>query len=147
MAFRASNIIPQTAYSEAKGLALKIKTVVQGWSTKFTSSGGNANEIYAVLEQLRSYKARLDTIKGAPGIAAYAISQESDANYDVVTEFNTLVAALNTAITWLEENIPVYNGYDLMFQRVAGALVPRTFTAVSLSVLITRLDAIYNQVS
>lgn len=146
MPFRASNQIPSKGYDEAKAEALRTRRTAEQYAATFAASG-NADQIYGLLRLLAQHRARLQEIAAIPGLADYARAQEADAAYDVAAEFVSVIAAVESTITWMQAAIPVSAGYEQMYSRPNGIdLVPRVFTSAALAPLITRLQAIASAV-
>ena len=143
MAFRASNIIPATQYDKAKATVIQIKRLVVDRSATFTS-GATASEVFSLIDNLSALAKRLDQVKQTPGIAAYATIQEDDATYDVVAEFNTMIAAVDAVITDVVAVLPKDSNGWLLVNKINpdGSLVPRNFTGAQLANIRALLDAV-----
>ena len=103
----------------------------------------------SVAGNLKSFRDQLNAIKSVSGIADYARSQESDQGYDVATEFNGVISAIDSVIAELVTSIPKdASGYLLVYKiNVDGSLEPRAFTGANLSTIRSRLHTIETSVS
>ena len=143
MAFKASNILPQSAYNRARNAALNLRQYCQAKSAVIQTSGMNGNDLLGILETLKQASIDFATLKATPGIAQYAKDQENDQAYDVATEFNTLESLVNTAVINLAASLPVdSNGYLLLLKLQDSVKDWRAFTPVQLAGIKSDLDAI-----
>lgn len=143
MAFRADNTIPNRALQRAKAICRTVKVRAQAASSLF-ASGADAQEVLAILGALSRFNVELATLKTTPGLAQYAKDQENDQNYDVVAEFNAVLAALDDFVSTVLSNFPADgSGYALAFKfDASGTLIYRTFTAAQLATITSKLDAV-----
>lgn len=143
MAFRASNILPDKGLDRAKSIANTLKGVAQRYATQF-SSGGDTDDIFQVTDALRQAKIGLNAVRGISGISAHAIEQENDASYDVVVEFNALVATIDGAVAEIVATFPVDGSGFLLGHTMDadGQRVPRVFSSGALSGLVVELNAV-----
>lgn len=149
MAFLASNLIPQSAYQQAKQTALNLRTLAVEAIT-LTAAGSDAERLLGLLVRLRATQSALTQLATTPGIAAYAQEQEGDAQYDVAAEFTAMLATLDDTADWIAAAMPKDgSGYLLLWTLDVdtGNRVPRTFTGTQLATLGTKLQSIVNAVS
>jgi hypothetical protein len=146
MAFRASNLLPQKGYDEARQIAGNIKRVVDE-NIAGIASGTTSSVILDTLWFFVKNSNRLVTLSTIPGIADYAIEQENDPAYDVAVEFAALLAVIDDAEAWIRAALPV-DGDDYLLINTLGetALVPRAFTSQQVAGLIVKLQAISDQI-
>ncbi len=135
MAFKASNVIPDKAFTDAKSIAVSVKRTAQRSATDFTSIGGDSNDIFGLLSSLLNNRERLFDLRDTPGLGAYAQEQESDGTYDVVAEFNAMIALIDATTDALIAAIPKDGSGYLLMETInaEGSRVPRTFTVGNLS--------------
>lgn len=146
MAFRASNTVPVQAYERAKNTASRIKNQQLSIISKI-SGGANADVVIDILRHLVSVRAELEAFKAVPNLAAYAKAQESDDQYDVVVEFNALIAAIQDAEDWIKLALPVdQNGFLLIYKLINNQLDPRQFTSTQIGPLVIKLQTIVDAV-
>ncbi len=143
MAFRATNIIPSDQYERAKQLAVQLQRLAQNRSASF-ASGASALEVLALVDNLNALKVGLNSAKSVPGIAAHATAQEDDPAYDVVAEFNTMIAAADAVVAEVVTTLPTDGNEWLLINKINadGSLIPRNFTGAQLASIRTLLDAI-----
>lgn len=125
MAFLASNPLLAEAYKNVKNTAFQVKIYCESRSLLF-ANGGTESEILATVDNLNSMKAIIQNNATAPGLAEYAKIQEDDPLYDVVAEYLAMIAAIDSVLTYITNNIPA----------------PRTFTAIQLEALKSNIDAV-----
>lgn len=143
MAFKASNQLAPAALSEAKTLALRIKSRCEAAALTWETSGANVNDIMGVLQQLKQMDDRFSVLLATPGLAAFAVEYENSPGYDVVAEFQALRSAMQTAYTSLLAAVPTDGTYALIYTIDANSnLIPRQFSAASLAPHIANFDAI-----
>lgn len=143
MAFKASNLIPENAFNNARSVAINLKRYCEVKVSIIQTSGMNANDLLGVLSTLKQASIDLAALKVTPGIVQYAKDQENDQNYDVVAEFNALESLVNSSVTNLAMSFPVDgNGYLLLLKLLGSDKDWRTFTPIQLSSLQTDLNSI-----
>ena len=144
MVIRATNDSPVGVYAATKQFIGQIKTVANNYATQFAVSGGDAEEVLLVLDRLNTGIERLNSVKNVGGIAAYAREQENNQGYDVVAEFNSLIALLEAARATIVTTLPEStNGFTEVFSLNSdGTKTYRTFTVPQLSSLTTDLQNI-----
>ena len=143
MAFRASSLIPETALKTAKGRALAIKVFAVAKSTELVTATKSV-DILGIADSIANFVSELNTIKSTPGLAEYAKDQENDQSYDVVAEFNALVASLDAVISTVKSTFPVDSGGFLLSEtfNADGTRTPRTFTASQVATIKADLDTV-----
>ncbi len=148
MAFLASNITPQLGYVEAKNIANFLKNYCSSRSTQFQLDT-NADVILVTFHDLRRRKDELISIRSIPGIAQYAKDQEDDPAYDVVVEFDALIAAVEAVMSSIKTTFPTdVDGYLLEKQfNAQGTYDFQQFTGAQLATLRGLLDAVNAQVA
>lgn len=147
MTFKASNILPQRGYDEARNIARNIKRVSNQYISSM-SSGSTSNEILDALWFLNTNSDRMNSLKTIPGIGDYAKAQEDDPAYDVVAEFNALIALVDDAETWIRTTLPTDGDDYLLINKLnEDSLIPRDFTSGQVAPLVTKLQAISDQIS
>lgn len=147
MAFLASNVLPEQGYSRARQLALQAQSYCQARAAQFASTT-NADVILGTFIDLKRWHDELNTIKTIPGIAQYARDQENDQAYDVVSEFQALIDALNAALTNIFTTFPKDgNGYLIEKKLlVDGTYEFNTFSPAQLATLVGLLGAVSSAV-
>jgi glycine/serine hydroxymethyltransferase len=148
MAFKATNLLPVIALQDAKRIAVQSKNYAAARASSW-ASGANADEIIDTLAVFKTNRDRLQEVAATPGIVQYARDQESDQAYDVVGEFNALVAAIDAFIAGVIAAIPTQNpdNYALLWVvENDGTTTARNFSGAQLASVITLLQAIDNAV-
>ena len=145
MAFRATNIIPSTAYRQAKSTATRLKADCQRISLEF-ASGADSGVVLRALELFKSFRRELNDIKATPGIGDYAKGkgQENDPTYDAAAEFTTLLSLLDVAIGSIVSGVPKDSNSYLLIETMdaAGVRTDRNFSGAALSGIRADIDAV-----
>ena len=145
MAFRATNVLPSDALQEIKRISTHLRNFclarVAAWAT-----GANADDILGTVDQIRNHRDRIMQLASTPGLVAYAVAQENDVAYDVVTEAQNMIAAFNGFIATVASLVPTDGtGYILMYTVDSDMTrIPRSFPNVA--PLITDLQAIVDAI-
>jgi len=93
------------ALRNAINTAVACKNQHQQFAQKLAGSI-SANDALQFANFLRTIIPQLQQCAAVPGIQAFAQAQYSDSTYDVGTEFTTMMSAIQSVLTWLENNIP-----------------------------------------
>ena len=143
MGFRATTFTPDKAYTEAKKWAVQLKHFGTSRSAQW-AGGADAEMVRSVLRDLRSFKERFTQLAAVPGIVAWAKAQEDDPAYDVVSEFNAMLAAIDASIVQIVGQVPEdASCYMQMYTLNAdGSETPRTFPGGALGGIRGTFDAI-----
>lgn len=143
MAFIASQITLRQGLEAAMSQALAAKNIAQA-TVSDLSSTRDANYIFARVDDFRGRLAALQSAAAIPGMAAYAQQQLNNGTYDVVTEFNTMISALQAVIAWVVNNFPKeVDGFlkDTTAINADGSRTAASFTSVQTAGWITQLNA------
>lgn len=120
-----------------------LKTRLGSLNTKMAAGDVGAAYVLGIYTRLAGVQASLNTAKATPGIAAYAQTQKDDGTLDVVAEFNSVLAAIAGAITWIETSFPTSTEDWLQSQKMeSGSITERQFTPAQTSGLRAALAAI-----
>jgi hypothetical protein len=148
MAFRATNSVPEGGLNNAKRLAVSIKNTAITRAA-FYASGADSDNILALADEMRRYSIALTAIKSIPGIGQYARDQEGDANYDIVAEFNALIAGVDAVVSQIVSTFPVDSSGFLLSHTIAGdgQRSARNFPSAALSGLVAVLNNLNSIIS
>ena len=143
MSVLASNQIPADAYAEFKRICVRIDGRCAEW-TALVSANIDADTVWGWYRELNWAWTRLNEIAAVPGIAEYAVAQEGDPTYDIVTEFGALMTQLGAAKDWLYAAIPRdVDGWVLTHKSTPeGEMVARVYTPAESVYFVPYLDAI-----
>ena len=135
MAFKTQRT-PAEALRDAKTLAATVKAHVQSRLTLFSSTV-NRELVLDLVQVLRNWRLEFEAIAAIPGIAQYARDQFDDQEYDIVTEFQAMVGAMDDVISNITSTFPKSDSGEVEARVLNsdGTLSPRTFTASQLSTL------------
>lgn len=142
MAFRATNVLPEVGYRQARGVAANLKNYVINRSTQFQSET-NRDVVLVTMQDIRRAKVDLQQAASVPGIVQYSRDQEDDNTYDLVSEFTALISLIDAAIDNVTATFPTQNGF-LLEKKFApdGTYTFGAFTGAQLASLRTALNAI-----
>jgi len=99
------------------------------------------------LAKLTQASADFNEIAAIPGIAEYAISQEDDPLYDVVAEFQALVAVIGIAVAALAAAFPRdVDGKLLIATMPTDSIVYDVYGPAALAFLVSDLTDIDNAI-
>ena len=130
-------------------VALGAKNIAQ-MTVSDLASTRDANYIFARLDDFRGRLSQLQSYAAIPGMAAYAQQQLNTPTYDVVTEFNNMIAALQAVIAWVVNNFPKeVDGFlkDTTTINADGSRTAATFTSAQTSGWVTQLNAFIATIS
>lgn len=147
MSFKATNVLPESGYRNAKILAVNVKGYCVNASLSLQTDT-NADQVIVIFHDCRRFKADFDSIKLIPGIAQYAKDQEQDQGYDVTAEFVALISAIEAVMAEIKNTFPVdADGYLLEKKLNAqGTYNFRQFTPTQTATLRSLLAAVANEV-
>ena len=143
MAFRATNILPETGYDQVKKVATQLKRFSENRSADLTG-GGNSDQLLGTVDTMLVFKEQFGSLASIPGIGDYAKEQEDDPAYDVAAEFLAMIALVDAVITTVTTGFPV-DGSDFLLAYTFnpdGSQLPRTFTSGQTAGVVTALDAV-----
>ena len=126
-----------------EGNFARIKGLCDQYAGKW-ASGGDADEVEDLLNELRKNKAAIVALSGTPGLIAWAREVYNDPSYNVGPGATDTLTLVDAAITTLEGLTPVdANGWLLRQKRaVDGTLAPRTANAAAFAPAVTALQAV-----
>lgn len=109
-----------------------------------TASDTRADIIISYATRLADIRDRLAASSGVSGIAAYAQAQIDDDQIDIVTEFQNMIDAIDTTVTWIVANFPK-DGSDYLLEKkfnANGRTTARLLTVAQLATLRTLVSSI-----
>ncbi len=147
MAFKASNIVPASAYNTVKHMAVRLKADCQSFVATLQAGNADYDLLRNIYLNLKLAKAKFDSLKATPGIAAYAQSQESDGAYDVAAEFNSMIAAIDAATGWMDANVPTnVTAKTPADWSHSASMISNNFTPSATAPLRTALNAVVAEI-
>lgn len=148
MAFRASNVIPQTAYQTVKGAAVQLRLNVQAMVAHLAVNDATYDYLRGVYQTLKRANDQFTTLRSTPGLADYAKAQEDDPTYDVAAEFVAMQNTIASTLTWMEANVPLSVTLRPMSEwNDSGSLVATSFTPAQTAQLRTYLNEVVASVA
>jgi len=128
MAFPATNSSQAVALEKAQELAGLIKERSTNYVSAMQADDVSANVVLEIYRQCINANEEFNEIKATPGIAAYAQEQFEDIGLDIVAEFNTMIAAIDSVVSWISTNFPDDGTYILKDILTPTGVSVRTFT-------------------
>ena len=128
MVFRASNVVPQVAYQTVKGAAVQLKLNIDAIVSTLAASNASYDYLRGVYQTLERANTQFNALEATPGLADYAKIQENDPAYDVAAEFIAMQGAITTAITWMQNNVPLTVDVKPVANWGDGNLISTEFT-------------------
>lgn len=143
MAFRASIATQESGLQQAMSNALWIRSVCTTYANQLAAGSVTSDDVFRIADDLARAISGFQGVAAIPGIGAYAQAQFNDATYDVVPEFNNMVAAIQAALTWIVTNFPKdTQGFAQAYTLAAnGSRTPAAFTSAQTAGLATALQA------
>ena len=139
MAFPSSNNFSVSRTLEA---IQNLASGIRNQSLGMMSGSKSGEQLLTYLEGLREAKALFDQWKTAPGLAQYAKDQFDDQAFDIVAEFNTMLAALQDVLDDIVTTFPASGGYIQREQLDAqGNITDRSFTSGQLTAMRVKIQA------
>jgi hypothetical protein len=106
MAFRATNVLPSTAYDLVRRAAVQLRVNLQAINVRLAAEAADYDYLKSIYRTLDRADDQFNTLKTTPGLEQYAKDLEVDQAYDVVAEFSAMQASIGAAKTWMEGNVP-----------------------------------------
>lgn len=147
MAFKASTVIPQTAYQQTKAAAMQLKFNLQAHIAQLATQNATYEFLRDIYRTLTRAHGQLTTLSTTPGLADYAVIQESDTNYDVVAEFVAMLAAIEAARQWMVANVPLAVTVKPVADWADSDIIATTFTPAQTAGFRTVLDGVVSVIS
>ena len=101
-----------------------------------------SNQVFQMIDNLRSWVAYFNQVAAIPGIAAYAQAQYDNTGLDIVAEFTTMVNNIQACVDWVVANFPSDAGGFIEAYKLNadGSRTPATFTSAQTAGLTTALN-------
>jgi len=112
--------------------------------TKLQQATSDALTALAVIQHFGSVVSILTGLSVTPGIVQYAKNEASDQAYDIVAEFQTILAAMISARDTLIGMFPKDGNGFLLYQTLNadGTVATRTFTTAQLAPAVAIIDGV-----
>ena len=148
MAFRATQATQAQGLLTAMQQAAWIKQQAQGAVTMLASNV-TANQVFQIVDNLRSPLQIFAQVAAIPGITAYAQAQFNDPTYDVATEFTGMVNAVSAVVSWVVTNFPKDSGGFAQAYTLAadGSRTAAVFTPAQTTGLTTAINAVISSIA
>jgi hypothetical protein len=137
------------AWGLARALARDVKVTAQGVRNDSASGILKTSQIFQLTTLLADAKDRLNVIKAMTGMGPYAQEQVGDSGINIATEFNSMISAMDSVVSWVSTNFPKDGSNFLLGWTMspAGRLVDRVFSAAATAGFRTELDALTSSIS
>lgn len=148
MPFRAKDVIPQRGYGNARSAGISLQNRADDRITVWSAGGTDSEDLRRFIKDLVAYRSEFAAAVLVNGINQYARDQESQPSYNFVNETNALIVEVDALMALLIALIPVDGGgFELLYTRdAAGVETPRTFSAGSMTAIITQLGVVSAEV-
>lgn len=148
MAFRASNVIPQKGYDDARLKADALKKYAGDLKALSLAGPVSANQVIDFYLNLIAADTTFAAVAAIPGMVAYARDQEDDPTYDVAAEFTAMRSQVQACRDWIIANFPTGAGSRILKdQLTTTGIVVRTFATAELAGLRTQIDLLTATIS
>ena len=104
--FRATNQLAIDEYKKIKAIMAVVKIAIGKDIAEMASEPVGLKELRSYKDRLTNTVGRLTTARNFPGVQQAARDAEEDQAYDFLDACDTLIGALNGAISWMGTNIP-----------------------------------------
>lgn len=142
MAFPTTSALAKTL-AEALALAGNIKEKAQLVHDRSNTGLMKARLVLDFSEYLANALDQFTAARDTPGIGAYAQAQLNDVGLDIAVEFNTMIGAVQSTISWIVTNVPQSGGYVQRETLGAdGRVTQRVLTAAQTAGFRTELQAL-----
>ncbi len=100
--------------------------------------------VHNLVQNIKNTRAVLVAARDTPGMRAYVRDQLNDPAFNLTTQTNAIVAAIDNTLVWVAANIPTdASGWMLLWKMEAdGGITTRSFTPTQTAGLRTELDAL-----
>lgn len=146
MAFRASNVLPSTAYDIVRRAAVQLKINLQGINVRLSSTDADYDFLREIFRTLERADNQFNTLKTTTGLADYARDQEVDPTYNVVAEFTSMQSTITASMDWIIANVPTNVTAKTPDNWGDGTLISDTFTPAQTSGLRTQLSSVITEI-
>jgi hypothetical protein len=147
----SSSLTLEDALKSLRDKALSVKTTSTNIRAQSLAGGTPYSSILNYMTALRGYKAQMASLYNITGLSAYAQEQLGNgfSSINVVTEYNTMIATLDSTVQWIAANLNKDgSNYALAVQIAAdGVLTERTYGSGALAGLRTQIDALLATIS
>lgn len=149
MAFPASQLRLAPVLDQIAGVMSGLRGYALVTASSMGAGNVAANVILEAWFNLKAQKARLQSLGATPGIAAFAQEQYNNANLNIVTEFNSVIAAIDNVTANIEGTFPKdASGFLLAAQFGGdGTISYRQFTPAQLATLAGLLNTLAGTIS
>lgn len=138
MAFRA---VKADTYNSVRSRATTFKKLATDTKNLMAAGNVSASVIRQLLEACLAAKTEFTAAASVSGIVAYVQAQEGDPTYNVATEFNAMLSAIDGIIDEIVSIVPTgTGGYVLMEKWEASGVSSRQVTPAQTATLRDRLD-------
>lgn len=140
MAYPTGNL--SVTLDEIDRILSNVKAYCLSCRNKSAAQDITSTNIFDVFSRLKSDRARLEVLRVAPGLGAYAQSQKNNASLNIATEFTAVLNAIDGVTAWITTNFPVSSTFLLAQTLGANGPVDRLFTTAATAGFRTALDSL-----
>jgi len=148
MAFRATNIAADDAYTTIKRTGKNLRTTLVSEIARMAAGPTDFDQLKELVLFMVNVNAQINTLKTTPGLAAHAKLVENDPAYDAPTEFNVMLSAITSAMAWMQANMPTNITAKQPSQWSSqSSMIATTFSAAQTAGLRAELQAVVDTIS
>jgi hypothetical protein len=130
-------------WERALSLSARVKMSAQQIRAVSLNNTLTGQQVIEFSAYLADAKTKFQAVAATPGIAAFAQEQISDPAFNVATEFQAMVAGIDSTVAWIAANMPAASGYlQVITLNANGTYTWRVFTAAATAGFRTQLDAL-----
>lgn len=146
MAFKASNILPVTSYEGLKRRITILKSQLEAANADMLAGPIDYEFIHILYSGISGISIYLDEVKSTPGLSQHAKDQENDQDYNVVAEFVSLESSVDSALLWMQNNIPLSVTLTPIQSWSTQSRISNTFNTAQTAALRSQIQAIINSI-
>jgi hypothetical protein len=137
----------QKIWVQLSSRAKSLKTQCTNFNAASLSGPVSASAVEGVFIGMGDFRAYASSVVATEGLAEYVQEQYTDQQINIATEYNAMIAAIDSSLSWMVTNIPQSGGYVQLDQWASnGTITRRTFSTVSLAGLRTIVQSVANTI-
>lgn len=149
MAFAATTVVTQQAFTEMRQLCVTSKAYLQNRRALLVQATVLASVLLELVNHFRTMVLRLNELAATPGLAAYAKDQVDNQAYDIAAEYVVMRDSMIAARDGIAAALPKDGSGFLLYQTMAadGLISIRAFSAAQVASAVVMVDAVIANIS
>lgn len=137
------------AWRLIRGAAINAKRYAQAYSAELSAGDAILERVFEMYRNLYNIRQQIEAEKTITGLVEYVQIVRNDPAYDVLTDINAMTSAMQSALTWIDNNAAglSLNGDTALNFLDSGSVVANRFTPTQTSGLRNQLDGIVAAIS